>query len=41
VGYDVKEKDGVIILGYAKWDRFREALEWTLGLLANEPGKGT
>jgi hypothetical protein len=38
LGYDVKEKRHIIFLNYLKWDWFREAIDWTIGLLGNEPG---
>lgn len=39
LGYDIDEKQRLILLNYLKWDRFREVLDWTIGLLAPEPGK--
>jgi len=39
LGYDIDDKQRLITLTYLKWDRFREALDWTMGLLGPEPGK--
>ena len=38
LGYEVDRKQGIIFVNYLKWDWFREALDWTVGLLGNEPG---
>lgn len=38
LGYEVDGRHAVILLNYLKWDWLREALDWTVGLLGNEPG---
>jgi hypothetical protein len=39
LGYDIDDKQRLITLNYLKWDRFREALDFLMGLLGPEPGK--
>lgn len=38
LGYDIDDKKQLVTLNYVKWDKFREAIDWTVGLLGNEPG---
>jgi hypothetical protein len=39
VGFEVDDKQRLIFLNYVKWDRFREALDWTAEFLSGDPGK--
>jgi hypothetical protein len=39
VGYDVDEKQRLVLLNYMKWDGFREVLDSVVGLFKIDPGK--
>ena|SRR5271168_3139575 len=39
LGYDIDDKQRLVTLNYMKWDRLREFIDWTMGLLGPEPGK--
>jgi hypothetical protein len=39
VGYDIDEDRRLVILNYVKWERFREALDFVIGLFEADPGK--
>lgn len=38
LGYDIDSRNGVVSLNYLKWDWLRQAIDWTVGLLGNDPG---